>query len=39
MMSEEDGDDAGIAPESSSSLSSSGASFLSEEPLQKCKLQ
>ena len=36
MMSEEDGDDAGIAPESSSSLSFSGASFfLSEESLQK----
>ena len=27
MMSEEDGDDAGIAPESSSLLSFSGASF------------
>ena len=39
MMSEEDGDDAGIAPESSSSLSFSGASFfLSEEPLQKMKI-
>ena len=29
MMSEEDGDDASIAPESSSSLSFSGASFFS----------
>ena len=39
MMSEEDGDDAGIAPDSSFSLSFSGASFfLSEEPLQKLKI-
>ena len=39
MISEEDGDDAGIAPESSSSLSFSGASlFLSEESLQKMKI-
>ena len=37
MMSE-DGFDAGIAPESSSSLSFSGSSFLSEEPLQKMKI-
>ena len=38
-MSEEDGDDAGIAPESSSSLSFSGASFfLSAKPLQKMKI-
>ena len=38
-MLEEDGDDAGIAPESSSSLSFSGSSFfLSEEPLQKMKI-
>ena len=37
MMSEEDGDNAGIAPESSFSFS--GASFfLSEEPLQKIKI-
>ena len=39
MISEEDGDDVGIAPESSSSLSISGASFfLSEKPLQKMKI-
>ena len=39
MMSEEDGDDVGIAPDSLSSLSFSGPSFfLSEEPLQKMKI-
>ena len=38
MMSEEDGDDTGIAPESSSSLSFSGASFFLSEPLQKMKI-
>ena len=35
MMSEEDGDDAGIAPESSSSLSFSGASFFCQKNLYK----
>ena len=38
-MSEEDGDDAGIASESSSSLMFSGSSFfLSDKPLQKMKI-
>ena len=35
MMSEEDGDGAGIAPESSSSLSFSGASFFCQKNLYK----
>ena len=35
MMSEEDEDDAGIAPESSSSLSFSSASFVCQKNLYK----
>ena len=38
MISEEDGDDAGIAPESSSSLSFSGTSFSVRRTFTKMKI-